>query len=106
MTTTTGPLATVEWRLYVRFTDAHGRYHDVDVPYRSIQPPLAVRIRPGDVTAFRVGDQVTAAEIAALGGDTLARLVNGARAYVAARPAEYPQAAAGAMTLRWAKRDP
>jgi parallel beta-helix repeat protein len=104
MTTTTGPLAAARWRLYVRVAYGSG-FRDAPVPYRSIEAPLPVGIRPEHLDAFRVGDQVTADEIAALGGDTLARLVLGATAYISTHPNDYP-GFAGSITLRWAQRAP
>jgi parallel beta-helix repeat protein len=105
MTTTTGPLASAHWRLYVRIEYGDGGRRDVNVPYRSIEAPLVIGILPGHLPAFRVGDQVTADEIAALGGDTLARLLIGARGWVVAHPNDYPDFT-GALVLRWAQRAP
>jgi hypothetical protein len=103
MTTTTGPLFGVHFRLYIRIGIATGGVRDFDVPLRSIEAPLAVGIRPEHVDAFRVDDQVTGVEIGALGPDTLARLVNAATTYAKAHPTDYPPIT-GPVELRWAKR--
>ena len=105
MTTTSGPLFAVNVRLYVRIPHAGVTFREANVPYRSIEEPLAVGIRPEHVDAFRVDDQVMIDELVALGGDTYARLTNAAAAYMAAHPADYPDFA-GTVEVRWAKRAP
>jgi hypothetical protein len=104
MTTTSGPLFAVHLRLYVRIPHAGATFREANVPYRSIEEPLAVGVRPEHVDAFRVDDQVMIDELVALGGDTYARLTNAAAAYMAAHPADYPDFA-GAVEVRWAKRE-
>jgi hypothetical protein len=76
---------------------------NADVPRRSSNPPLEIAIAAGRVDVFETGDQVTAAEIAALGDDTLGRLTNAAAAHVAQHPADYP-GVTGSLSLHWAKR--
>lgn len=96
------PLADASWRFYVRIsTGASPR--NVDVPAHSTDAALAVQILADHLPAFSKGDQVTGAEIAALGGDTLNRLVSAAAGYIAAHPADYPGFGA-VIELRWAKR--
>jgi hypothetical protein len=43
MTTTSGPLSGAHFRLYIRIGIASGGVRDADVPFRSIEPPLADR---------------------------------------------------------------
>ncbi len=52
---------------------------------------------------FALGDRMTDSEIEALGGDTLARLVAAAEAYLESHPGDYPNFA-GIIELKWAKR--
>ncbi len=106
VTTTTvpsPPLADAFWRSYVRIATGTAYPHDVDVPARSTDAPLEVPIRADQLPAFRVGDQVTGAEIAALGGDTLDRLTAAIDAYLRAHPADYPGFGT-IVDVRWAKR--
>ncbi len=103
MTTTTGPLVTLHWRFYVRMTLAQGGLRNVDVPYRSIEPPLAIGIQPSHESTFRIGVRVYESDIAALGGDTLARLTSGVTDYIKAHPRDYP-GFTGIESLRWAMR--
>jgi hypothetical protein len=84
------PLAEAFWRFYVRIATGAPFPHNVDVPARSTDPALDVPIRADQLPAFRLGDQVTGAEIAALGGDTLDRLTAAVDAYLRSHPAEYP----------------
>jgi hypothetical protein len=53
--------------------------------------------------AFPPGDQVTGSEIAALGGDTLARLAAAADAYLRSHAADYPGFGT-IVEVRWVKR--
>jgi len=105
MTTTSGPLSGVHFRLFIRIGIAGGGVRDADVPFRSIEPALLVGIRPEHVDAFRIDDQVLGVEVDTLGSDTLARLVNAATAYAKTHPTDYP-AITGPVELRWAKRVP
>jgi hypothetical protein len=98
------PLAAARWRLFVRISRTAGSDTNVDVPKRSVDAPLDVMIRADHVAAFRVGDQMTGAEIQALGEDTFARLTAAAAAYLRARPADYPGLKA-VVELRWAARE-
>jgi hypothetical protein len=97
------PLANASWRFYVRIDTGEAFPTNVDVPARSIDAPLDVTIRADQLPAFRVGDQVTGAEIAALGGDTLNRLTAAVDAFLRSHPADYPGFAA-IVEMRWAKR--
>lgn len=102
-TPTTHPVPLVRWRLYVRITLESTGPHDVDVPFRSTDDAIAIDIPANVARGFRVGDQVTAVEIAALGGDTLHRFEGAADAYIVAHPASY----AGFVALdsvRWVMR--
>jgi parallel beta-helix repeat protein len=97
------PLADAFWRFYIRIATGAPFPHNVDVPARSTDPALHVPIRADQLSAFRLGDQVTGPEIAALGGDTLARLTAAVDGYLLSHPADYP----GFTTIvevRWAER--
>ena len=105
-TTTTAPappLADASWRFYVRITTGDPFPHNVDVPAHSTDAPLDVMIRADQLPAFRPGDQMTDAEIAALGGDTLDRLTAAVDAYLGSHPGEYPGFGT-IVEIRWAKR--
>jgi parallel beta-helix repeat protein len=104
-TPTTQPTVLPRWRLFVRIARAEAGELDVNVPYRSTDPALVITIPSQNVSAFRTGDQVTASEIAALGGDTLARFENAATAYIAANPADYP-GFDGLVALKWVMKVP
>lgn len=103
-TTVAGSVVDVPFRFYVRIVSSDGGASSVDVPRRSSEPPVVVAIGDGAVSAFPVGRRVTGADIAALGDDTLARLVTAAGAYLAAHPGDYP-GYASVIELRWAARD-
>jgi parallel beta-helix repeat protein len=105
-TPTTQPTVLPRWRLFVRIARQEGAAAiDVDVPSRSSDPPLVISLPGLDLSAFRTGDQVTASEIAALGGDTLARFENAATAYIAGHPSDYP-GFDGLLALDWVMRVP
>ena len=92
VTSTTQPIPfQMQWRLYVRIAQTEHAPRDVNVPYRSTDAPLVLNVPPSQRPAFRAGDQVTAAEVAALGGDTLQRFEDAAAAYIAAHAADYPE---------------
>lgn len=97
------PLANASWRFYVRIATGDPFPRNVDVPAHSTDAALDVMIRADHVAAFRVGDQMSAAEIAALGGDTLDRLTAAVDAYLRSHPADYPGFGA-IVEVRWAKR--
>ena len=102
-TPTTQPTVLPRWRLFVRIARMETSDVDVDVPLRSTDPALVISIPGLDPSVFRTGDQVAASEIAALGGDTLARFENAATAHIEANPADY----AGfdrVIELVWVKR--
>jgi len=103
-TTTTLIPAQATWRLYVKIATTTGGTRSVDVPLRSTDAPVPAAIADDQIAAFPLGDQVTGTEIAALGGDALARLVAAATSYVATHPADYPDAV-GVVELRWALRE-
>src|SRR5262249_33287519 len=97
------PLADASWRFYVRIATSAPFPHNVDVPAHSTDAALDLPIRADQLPAFRPGDQVSGAEIAALGGDTLDRLTTAVDAYLASHPA----ACTGFATIvevRWAQR--
>jgi hypothetical protein len=97
------PLADAFWRFYVDIATGEPFPHNVNVPARSTDAPLDVPIRADQLPAFRLGDQVTGPEIAALGGDTLARLTAAVDAYLHSHPADYPGFGT-IVEVRWAKR--
>jgi hypothetical protein len=97
------PLADAFWRFYVGIATGAPFPHNVDVPARSTDPALDVPIRADQLPAFRLGDQVTGAEIAALGGDTLDRLTAAVDAYLRSHPADYPGFGT-IVEIRWAER--
>jgi Right handed beta helix region len=97
------PLGEASWRFYVRIATDAPFPHNVDVPARSTDAALDVPIRADQLPAFRPGDQVTGAEIAALGGDTLGRLTAAVDAYLGSHPADYPGFAT-IVEIRWAMR--
>jgi len=105
-TPTTQPIVLPRWRLFVRVARVEGGGDaDVNVPLRSGDEPLEIAIGGKALAAFRTGDQVSAVEIAALGGDTLARFEDAATDHIAAHPADYPTFD-GLVTLKWAMRVP
>jgi hypothetical protein len=97
------PLANASWRFYVRIATGDPFPRNVDVPARSTDAPLDVMIRADHLPAFRSGDQMTGAEIAALGGDTLDRLTAAVDAYLRSHPTDYPGFGT-IVEVRWAKR--
>jgi len=97
------PLADASWRFYVRIATSAPFPHNVDVPAHSTDAALDVPIRADQLPAFRPGDQVSGAEIAALGGDTLDRLTTAVDAYLASHPADYPGFAT-IVEVSWAQR--
>jgi len=101
-TTTVPPGVAARWRFYVRLVTPSGLAVNADVPLRAALPPVEASIRAEHLPAFRLGDQVSAAQIAALGGDTLARLLAAAAARVAAGALDYRGATV--LSLHWAKR--
>jgi parallel beta-helix repeat protein len=101
-TTQPGALTPTSWRFYVRMTTASGTI-SVTIPLLSTDPAVDAPIATAHVGAFRIGDQVTEAEIAALGGDTLERLTSAAQRYARDRAASYPPPAT-IIELRWAMR--
>jgi parallel beta-helix repeat protein len=104
-TPTTQPTVLPRWRLFVRIARQEAGDLDVNVPYRSTDPALVITVPGLDLSAFRTGDRVTASEIAALGGDTLARFENAATAHIAANPADYP-GFDRLLALEWVMRVP
>jgi parallel beta-helix repeat protein len=104
-TPTTQPTVLPRWRLFVRIARAEAGDLDVNVPFRSSDPPLVITIPSQSLAAFRTGDQVAESEIAALGGDTLTRFENAATAYIAANPSDYP-GFDGLVALKWVMRVP
>jgi hypothetical protein len=102
-TPTTQPITLRFWRLYVHVARMEEGPYDVNVPLRSGDPALVIDVPSAQIAAFRTGDQVTAAEIAALGGDTLQRFENAAAAYIAAHGADYP-GFADLESVEWAMR--
>jgi parallel beta-helix repeat protein len=100
---TTLPIRVHYWRLYIRIARTNGTPHDVNVPFRSSDMALIIDIPAPALSTFREGDQVTGAEIQALGGDTLARLENAAAAYISSHLGDYP-GFAGIDEIRWASR--
>ena len=103
-TTTLGSgLQSAQWQFYVRIARADGSETNVSVPRRSTDPPVSASIRADHIPAFSIGDQVTEAQIQALGGDTFARLVDAASVYIQTHPADYPDFVR-VVNLHWAKR--
>ena len=92
------------WRFYVEIARVSGTPTSVDVPARSADAAIVQEIRGEDAGVFRIGDQVTGDEIAALGGDTASRLDSAVRAYVQAHLQDYP-GFADVLQIRWAKRE-
>lgn len=103
-TTQPGDLVLARWRLYVRIANASGQTN-VNLPKRAVDPPAEIAIRVQAFPAFAPNDRMTAAEIAALGDDTTARLMAGAGAYAAAHPADFP-GFTSVVGLIWAERVP
>jgi hypothetical protein len=105
-TTTLTPgedLQSAQWTFYVRIARTDGSEVNVTVPKRSTDAPVTASIRADHISAFALGDQLTQAEIEALGGDTLARLTDAAQTYLAAHAADYP-GFDRVVQLLWAKR--
>lgn len=100
--TATTDLASAAWRFYVRIARSSGTDVNVHVPGLSAEPPIAAAIASADVGRFRVGDQVTAAEIGTT-GDTLARLTAAAADFIGSHPDDYPGFTA-VVGLVWAER--
>ncbi len=98
-----GDLTPALWVFYVRIATTIGSETNAAVPRRSTDPPVAALIRTSQIPAFRIGDQVTRAEIEALGSDTLARLTQAAQMAIESRPTDYPNFA-HLVALQWAKR--
>jgi hypothetical protein len=96
-------LMTAAWRFYVSIRTTAGTSRAVDVPAPVSSPPIQVAIRTAHLSAFRPGVQLSGAEVAALGGDTIGRLTAAADAYLRAQRARYPDfVAIGAV--RWVMR--
>lgn len=107
-TTTSTPPATVpvvvaHWRLYAHIHRTAGADVDVNVPYRSIDPPIAVAVPVAQLGDFGIGDQVTATEIDALDLGTLARFEGAASAYMTSHHGDYPDFDR-LLAVRWAMR--
>jgi parallel beta helix pectate lyase-like protein len=102
-TSTTLPREVPVWRLYVRVAREAQSQVDVDVPLRSSDPPLVIAVPTHDLAAFRIGDQVTAAEITAVDTNLLALFADAASAYLAGHPSDYP-GVTGLVDVRWAMR--
>ncbi len=100
---TTVPVVLAHWRLYVHIHRTAGADVDVNVPYRSIDAPLALAVPVSQLDAFRVGDQVTAAEIDALDLGTLARFEGAASGYMSSHHGDYPDLDR-LLAVRWATR--
>lgn len=105
-TTLQPPLLTpVRFRFYVRYARTVGSDLNANVPKRSIDAPLTVSVSTAHVSAFAPGKRRTEQELAALGGDTLARLRAAAGAHLQANPASYP-GYAGLLEIKWAAGQP
>ena len=89
--------------MYVSVAQAGHAPHDVNVPFRASDPPLEVDVPPNVALGFRIGDQVTGADIAARGDDTLQRFEDAAVAYLSSHASDYP-GFAGLQSVHWVVR--